>query len=221
MKRRREIEVYSEIQSAIEDLSMIIKLKPADHTTNYAYIPTRPFLNVCNSILQILDKIGPTMSVLRQDIHQNIQRLEIDNEPNNTNHSTLSEILEEESNKGNARKGASCSKAILWLIRSLDFTVALLERLVIDKEQKMDEALEDSYNITLKQWHGWISYAAFKVALKLVPDNKTFISILMGKDANYEKLQEDMQSFILLSVPILEDCHSMLRLYKLDRLKSI
>ncbi|KAM7265908.1 hypothetical protein ACFE04_003591 [Oxalis oulophora] len=159
----------------------------------------------------VVDQKADLFRKLTRDVRGYVhKRLEIDNEPDNTNHSSLSEILEEESNKGSARKGASCSKAIMWLIRSLDFTVALLERLVIDKEQKMDEALEDSYNVTLKQWHGWISYAAFKVALKLVPDNKTFISILMGKDANYEKLQEDMQSFILLLVPILEDCHSML-----------
>ncbi|KAM7250740.1 hypothetical protein ACFE04_022623 [Oxalis oulophora] len=112
----------------------------------------------------VVDQKADLFRKLTRDVRGYVhKRLEIDNEPDNTNHSSLSEILEEESNKGSARKGASCSKAIMWLIRSLDFTVALLERLVIDKEQKMDEALEDSYNVTLKQWHGWISYAAFKI----------------------------------------------------------
>jgi hypothetical protein len=224
MKRRREREMYSEIQSAIEELSIIIKLKPsaADHnTTTCSYIPTLSFLNVCNSVLQVLDKIGPTMTVLRQDIHHNIQRLKIQNEADHPKHSTLIEILEEEANEGNARKRESCSNAILWLTRSLDFTVALLERLVIDKEKKMEEALEESYNITLKPWHGWISSAAFKVALKLVPDKKSFISILMGKGEDYDMIQEDMQSFVLLLIPILEDCYSLLRVYNMDRLKSI
>lgn len=47
--------------------------------------------------------------------------------------------------------------------RSLDFTVALLQRLVKNPDQEMEEAVKDSYNITLKPWHGWISSAAYRV----------------------------------------------------------
>jgi len=41
--------------------------------------------------------------------------------------------------------------------------VALLQRLAKDPGQKMEQAVEESYNVTLKPWHGWISSAAFKV----------------------------------------------------------
>jgi hypothetical protein len=49
--------------------------------------------------------------------------------------------------------------------RAMDFTLALLQKLATDPEQSMEEAVEESYNITLKPWHGWISSAAFKVVI--------------------------------------------------------
>ncbi|XP_021284562.1 glycolipid transfer protein 3 [Herrania umbratica] len=219
MKRKREMEKRSELRSASEELSMIAKVQPGDNL-DAAHIATKPFLHVCTLILQVLDKIGPTMAVLRQDIHQNIQRLEILCESDPTRYSNLIEILKEEDSEGNARTNTSCSRAVLWLTRSMDFMVDLLQRLVENPGQNMEQAVEESYNITLKPWHGWISSAAFKVALKLVPDSGTFISLLMTKDQTYDNLREDMQTLISLLVPILEEIHSILNFYRLDRLKS-
>lgn len=51
------------------------------------------------------------------------------------------------------------------LIRSLDFTAALLQILVNDPDQSVKQAVEESYNITLKPWHRWISSAAYRVLL--------------------------------------------------------
>lgn len=56
------MEKCSEIRSAIEELSMVVKVKTGEdhdaavHVINHdsAHIPTRPFLSVCNSILQVL-----------------------------------------------------------------------------------------------------------------------------------------------------------------------
>uniref|UniRef100_A0A2P2LM02 Pleckstrin homology domain-containing family A member 8 n=1 Tax=Rhizophora mucronata TaxID=61149 RepID=A0A2P2LM02_RHIMU len=109
---------------------------------------------------------------------------------------------------------------LVSLSRCLDFTAALLQSLVKDPGQNMEQAVEEAYNITLKPWHGWISSAAFRVALKLVPDTKTFISLLIPKEENYDTLKEDMRAFISLLVPILDEIHSTLRMYGLDRLKS-
>ena len=52
----------SEIRSVIEELSMVVKVKTGDDDhdaavqvhQDSAHIPTRPFLSVCNSILQVL-----------------------------------------------------------------------------------------------------------------------------------------------------------------------
>ncbi|XP_042964087.1 glycolipid transfer protein 3-like [Carya illinoinensis] len=221
MKRRREMEKGTEMRYAIEELSLIVKLKPGDnHAASAPHIPTKPFLYVCNLVIQVLDKLGPTMAVLRQDIHQNVQKLEMVHESDPLLNSNLVEILKKEASEGNARKDTSCSRAFLWLTRSMDFTLALLQELTKEPEQRMEQVVEESYNNTLKPWHGWISSAAFKVALKLVPDRKTFTNTLMGKDGNNESLKEEMQTLISLFLPLLEEIHSILRVYGLDRLKS-
>ncbi|KAI4337926.1 hypothetical protein L6164_016288 [Bauhinia variegata] len=219
MKRTRDMEKISEISSAIEELSMLVLVKPVENH-EAAFIPTKPFLSLCQLLLQVLDKIGPSMTVMRQDIHQNIKRLEVVHESNPSMNSNLVEILKAEASEGIAKKGPSCSKALVWLTRSLHFTLALLQTLTRDFEKNMEQAVEESYGITLKPWHGWISSAASKVALRLVPDTKTFVDLLKSKDENSDSLKEKMLMLVSLLAPFLEDIHSILRLYNLDSLKS-
>ncbi|CAJ1974310.1 unnamed protein product [Sphenostylis stenocarpa] len=219
MKRSRDMEKRSEINSAIEELSLLAIVKPGgNHET--AHIPTKPFLSLCYMVLQVLDKIGPTMAVLRQDIHQNIKRLEMMHELNPSMNSNLVEILKSEASKGNARKRFSCSKAFLWLTRSLDFSSALLHALEIDPKKNMEQIVQESYDATLSPWHGWISSAAFRVAIKLVPDSQTFMDLLKERDENSDTLKEQMQILVSLFVPFLEDVHCILKVYNLDRIKS-
>ncbi|CAI9115665.1 OLC1v1016634C1 [Oldenlandia corymbosa var. corymbosa] len=234
------MEKVSEIRSAIDELSMVVfnKVKPGDDhsggggaaideqkhnnsisASHNAHISTKPFLAVCNLLLQVLDKIGPTMAVFRQDIHQNIQRIEKLYESEPSVYSNLVEILKKEKVEGKARTGHSCSKAFVWLTRSLHFTVTLLQLLVEDLNRNLEQAVEESYNLTLKPWHGWISSAAYKVALKLVPDTECFISLLMTKNETQDLLKEEMCTFISLCAPVLEEIHSVLKAYELDRLR--
>ncbi|WCJ43413.1 Glycolipid transfer protein (GLTP) family protein [Euphorbia peplus] len=220
MKRTREMDKSSEIKSAIEELTLMIQLKKHGAEDAAHYIPTRQFLYICNLVLQVLDKIGPTMAVLRQDINQNIERLKKQCDSDAAVYSNMVEIVKKEVDEGIERKGNSSSKALVWLTRSLDFTVALLERLVRDDDQEMEQIVEDSYNITLKAWHGWISSAAFRVGLKLIPDRKTFITLLKPKDENNDTLIADMEILVELLVPLLKEIHSILTLYRLDRLKA-
>lgn len=241
MKRRRE-KKETEIKEAIEELSLLHHLqlvKPplqadhagagapaagdaaADHTLlrQVSYIPARPFLALCNLVLQFLDKIGPAMSVLRQDVFHNIQRLELLLDSDPKTYSNVIEILKQEAAEGSARKRDSCSRALLWLTRSLDLMVALLERIAKDPSQSMEKVVEDSYNLTLKPWHGWISFAAYKVALKLLPDNETFTDLLVAKGENIITLKEEIQSLTALLVPLLDDIHFVMRMYSVDGLK--
>ncbi|XP_042493222.1 glycolipid transfer protein 3-like [Macadamia integrifolia] len=210
----------SGIRSAIEELSSVVRDKPGIHQDTALMIPSKPFLSTCNLLLQVLDKIGPTMVVLRQDVHQNIQRLEKLCESDPSIHSNLVEVLKKEDSEGTARKPTSSSRALVWLTRSMDFAVALLDRLVKDPNQPIEQAVESSYDIALKPWHGWIASAAYRVALKLIPDRKTFISLLMAEDEDYDQLKEDVQCLVSLLLPLLDDIHSVLRSFHLDKLKS-
>lgn len=224
MKRKREeVEVKgsSEVRSAIEELSlMVIKSEPVDCDEEVSNIPLKPFLAICNLLIQVLDKIGPRMAVLRQDINHNIQRLEKLHESNPSLYSNVVEILKKEIGEGNAKKGPSCSKAFVWLTRSLDFSVTLLQVMVKDFGKNMEQAVEESYNITLKPWHGWISAAAYRVALKLIPDSKTLLNVLAAKDQKDGTLKEDLQALISSLQPKLSEIHTILGSYELDRLKS-
>ncbi|KAL8106555.1 hypothetical protein AgCh_023354 [Apium graveolens] len=176
--------------------------------------------NYINFCVLVADKIGPTMAVLRQDIHQNIQRLEKFQESNPLLYSNVVEILKKDKNEVCARHVASCSRAFVWLTRSLNFTVTLLRLLLKDSELKMERAVEEAYIITLKPWHGWITSTAYKVALKLVPDKKAFLTILMSNREYSDRLKEEMDTFVSLLVPFLDKIHSISITFNLDNMKS-
>ncbi|KAF3596133.1 hypothetical protein DY000_02023742, partial [Brassica cretica] len=205
MKRKRyDMEKKkTELQTAIEELSLIIT-KPVDNSET-THIPLRPLLSFCNLIIQVLDKIGPTMAVLRQDIDQNIERLEKVCETDPCVYSNLVEILKKERNEGTYKMVGSCSRALLWLTRTMDFTAGLLRLLSKEMSSKMEELVEETYLATLKLHHGWIASAAFKVCLKLVPDNETFMDAIGGRDESYETLREDIETLSSLLTPILKE----------------
>lgn len=205
------MEKGSEIRSAIQELSLL---------KAEGLISTKPFLNVCNMVLQVLDKIGPTMAVLRQDVCQNIQRLEELYQMDPSIYANLADIVKKEVEEKSAKKALSCTRALLWLTRSLDFTVALLDKIAQDPSQSLAKVVEVSYDNTLKPWHGWISSAAYKVALKLVPDIKTFISILLAEEEECSMLKEEIQSLVSLLLPLLDEIHKIMEAFRLDRLKS-
>ncbi|XP_021760966.1 glycolipid transfer protein 3-like [Chenopodium quinoa] len=241
MKRKREIMAKeTEIKSFIQELSLLTKIINNDNNIDcsnsssvdhaavseeqqrrvISYIPTSSFLSLCTLIVQVLDKIGPTMVVLKQDISKNIQRLEMLCDSDPATYSNLIEILNKEAVERNAKKSNSCSKALLWLTRSLDFMGSLLQHITIEPRENMEQIVGNSYEMTLKPWHGWISATAYKVALKLLPDTNTFISLLMAKGENFDTLRDEIQTLVSLLVPLLQQLHSTLDLYGLDRLKS-
>ncbi|XP_056865849.1 glycolipid transfer protein 2 isoform X2 [Raphanus sativus] len=212
MKRKRyEMEKKkTELQTAIEELSLVTITKPVDNTET-THIPLRPLLSFCNLIIQVLDRIGPTMAVLRQDIDQNIQRLEKLYETDHCGYSNLVEILNKERNEGTHKMVTSCSRALLWLTRLLSKEMS----------SKMEELVEECYMATLKPHHGWIASAAFKVCLKIVPDNKTFMDAIGARDQSYETLREEIDTLSSLLTPILKEISIVLEQYGLNRLKSM
>uniref|UniRef100_J3LY43 Glycolipid transfer protein domain-containing protein n=2 Tax=Oryza brachyantha TaxID=4533 RepID=J3LY43_ORYBR len=161
------------------------------------------------------------MAVLRLDVQRNIERLQDLYLLNPSKYSTLEEILEKEVEDNTAKKVDSCARAVLWLSRSMDFTIALLQRLEEDSDQKcFGQLVESAYMVTLKPWHGWISSAAYKIAMKLIPDRKMFISLLVGKCQDYAALKEEIRKLAKLLQPFLDDIHAMMAKFRLDRLKS-
>ncbi|KAF7001869.1 hypothetical protein CFC21_017445 [Triticum aestivum] len=220
-KDKVELEEWSELRLAIAELSPISRRGGKLCSSP----PTLPFLGLSHLLLRLLDKIGPTMAVLRLDVQRNIERLQELYLQDPSKYSTLTAMVEKETDDGTVRKADSCARAILWLTRSMDFSVALLQRLEEEEEEGSDQQslaqlVEAAYKVSLKPWHGWISSAACKIALKLIPERAIFVGWLMGENQSYSLPKLEIEKLVQLLQPFLDDIHAMLAKFKLDRLKS-
>ncbi|KAJ4790371.1 Glycolipid transfer protein 3 [Rhynchospora pubera] len=83
-----------EIMVAIEELSLL------KNEGEEKKLSTLAFLHLSNLLLQVLDKIGPTMSVLSLDIRRNIERLEEMYLLDPSCNSSLMEIVEKDVKEG-------------------------------------------------------------------------------------------------------------------------
>lgn len=91
------------------------------------------------------------------------QRLQDLQEMDCSKYACLTAIVTEEMEQGTAKKTKSCTRAIIWLCRSINCSKYLLERLLETLESSLKEIVEEAYANYLKPWHGWISSAAYKV----------------------------------------------------------
>ncbi|CAO2186615.1 unnamed protein product [Urochloa humidicola] len=181
---------------------------------------TMDLLCVSKQLLHVLDEIGPTLLVLRQDIQQNIQRLQDLHETDSSKYASLTAIVTEEVEQGTSKKTKSCTRAIIWLSRSIRFSKCLLERLLKAPELSLSEIVEEAYAKTLKPWHGWISSAAYKVAVKLVLEREVLIALLMGNCQDFEDLAADVKMLTYAVQPMLEEIDAISVKHNLDKLKS-
>ncbi|KAL5998765.1 Glycolipid transfer protein 1 [Asimina triloba] len=78
------------------------------------------------------------------------------------------------------------------------------------------EVCTDSYNKTLKKWHGWLASSSFTVALKLAPDRKKFMDVIAGTS----DVKADMEQFCANVAPLLEENHKFLASIDMDDLKA-
>jgi hypothetical protein len=51
---KREMEKKSEISCVIQELSMVVIVKPSGENHEAAHIPIKPFLSICYLVLQVL-----------------------------------------------------------------------------------------------------------------------------------------------------------------------
>ncbi|KAL8158351.1 hypothetical protein AgCh_002877 [Apium graveolens] len=199
---------------------------------------TQPFLDVCKLVLPILDKFGPAMAIVKSDVGGNIssnrfldmvselrmaeertQRLEHKYESNPTKFNYLFGFVQPEIETDTAKSWSSCTNALLWLTRAMDFLVELFRNLSEHQDWGMQQCCNDSYSKTLKKWHGWIASSSFTVAIKLVPDRKRFLEVL-GK-GGAENIQADMEKFCTEFSPILRGIHKFLASCRLDSMKAL
>uniref|UniRef100_A0ACD5WUW3 Uncharacterized protein n=1 Tax=Avena sativa TaxID=4498 RepID=A0ACD5WUW3_AVESA len=217
----------SELRMAMEELCLLSSTDGVDQQQEQKQqqqqqqrSSTMDLLCISKQLLHVLDEIGPTLLVLRQDIQQNIQRLQDLLARDPSKYANLTTIVTEEVEEGISKKTNSCTRATIWLSRSINFSLHLLERLINNPEPSLKEIVEEAYKSTLKPFHGWISSAAYRVALDLIPDIEIFIQVLMGNCQDPEDFAGDVMIFVSIVQPLLEEINTILVKHKLDRLKS-
>ncbi|KAJ1266841.1 hypothetical protein BS78_07G009800 [Paspalum vaginatum] len=210
----------SELRLAMEELMLCCRQGDGEQVQEQPRSSTMDLISVSKQLIRVLDEIGPTLLVLRQDIQQNVQRLQDLLERDSSKYASLTAIVTEEVEQGTAKKTNSCTRAIIWLSRSINFSKYLLERLLKAPELSLVEIVEEAYGNILRPWHGWISSAAYKVALKLVPERDAFVGLLMGDSQDLGDLAEDAKMLAYAVQPLLEEIDAVLAKHNLDKLKS-
>ncbi|KAK7243110.1 hypothetical protein RIF29_37895 [Crotalaria pallida] len=179
-------------------------------------ILTKPFLDVCKKMLPILDKFGATLCLVKADISGNISRLESKYSSNTSRFNYLYSLVQVEVETDTAKSSSSCTNGLLWLTRAMDFLVALFHNLIEHEDWPMSQAATDSYDKTLKQWHGWLSSQSFTIVLSRAPDRKKFMEVIGGTG----NINADVEKFCTTFSPLLEENHKFLACLGLDDMKA-
>ncbi|CAK8543618.1 unnamed protein product [Lathyrus sativus] len=175
---------------------------------------TKPFLDICKSVLPVLDKFGGPFSFVKSDISGNIARLEIQYNSDSSKYKFLYNIIQKEVETKTERTQSSCTNSLLWLSRSMDFTVQLFRNLQEHKDWSMKHVCKDSYEKTFKKWHNWLASSTFNIGLKLVPDRKSFMEAI-GKGDLSSHIVKFCDSFSL----VLAENHKVLASVNMDNRK--
>ncbi|GAB4830069.1 hypothetical protein Ancab_019709 [Ancistrocladus abbreviatus] len=179
-------------------------------------ILTKPFLDVCKHLLPLIDSFGSAMSCVKSDVACNIRRLEGKYCSNITAYSYLFSMTQEEVKAKTARNTSSCTNALVWLTRAMDFVVQLFLNLFEHPAWSMSQACTDSYKKTLKKWHGWLAISTFTVIMKLAPEREKFLSAVLGKGNR----TSDVEKFCTIFAPLLEENHKFLASVGVDDIKA-
>ncbi|KAG6783782.1 hypothetical protein POTOM_009456 [Populus tomentosa] len=200
-------------------------LEKMDHVKSpEGEILAKPFLDLCKTVLPALvmiaymlaDNFGPAMGPVKSDIGGNISRLETRYLSNQSEFNYLYRIVQSEIESKKAKSSSSCTNALLWLTRAMDFLSELFRNLMVHPDWSMSQVCTDSYDKSLKKWHGWLASTSFSVALKLAPDRKKFMSVVGVKGDDVS----DMEDFCGRFSPLLEENHKFLASVGMDTLKA-
>ncbi|CAI0434530.1 unnamed protein product [Linum tenue] len=178
-------------------------------------ILTKPFLDLCKMILPVLDKFGTSLSPVKSDVGGNINRLSIVYESNPTKFNFLHSVVQPEIEAKTAKSSSSCTNALLWLTRAMDFLIAVFQNMLDHPEWGMSQVCSSAYSKTLKKWHNWLASSSFMVVMKLAPDRKKFVEVI-GR--GNEDLNIQMKEFCTRFSPFLRENHKFLVRVGMDNL---
>ncbi|XP_057965397.1 glycolipid transfer protein 1-like [Malania oleifera] len=175
-------------------------------------ILTKPFLDVFRHMLPVVDKFGPSMVLVKSDVLGNISTLESKYKSNPSEFNDLYNMVRLELEAKKQKSSSSCTTALLWLTRGMDFLLELFRNLLEHADWTMSQACTSAYKKTLKKWHGFLERSSFSVALKVIPDRKKFMDIIGGTG----DINSDIEQLCTNFAPLLEENHRFLASIGMD-----
>uniref|UniRef100_A0A7N0VIC2 Glycolipid transfer protein domain-containing protein n=1 Tax=Kalanchoe fedtschenkoi TaxID=63787 RepID=A0A7N0VIC2_KALFE len=203
--KRMEITVF---RAALEEIKIA--------KSSEGEVLTKPFLDACKHMLPVVDKCGASMSLVKNIVDANIMKLESRYLSNPAKFNNLQSILRADAAAKATKSSSSCTTALLWLTRAMDFLVELFRNLLDHEDWSMIHACMISYNKTLKKWHGWICGSSFMAIVKLVPDRNKVMEVIGGT----KDVRHDMVLLCTTFPPLLEQNHKYLAGVGMDNHKS-
>ena len=169
------------------------------------YIPLKEYLSACSDLAAIVGKIAK-IKFVQKDMEGNIAKIRRGGETYGT--STLQETLlkENESGKGEATVG------LLWLNRAISFTSKLIAS-TVESEKPFKECVTETYNQTLRPYHGKGIAGIVKAAMILVPKRNKIVKELLKTSGsrNEDELKPYLES---LGISAGELCSTIISFYK-------
>mmetsp|Transcript_1216 Transcript_1216/g.4965 ORF Transcript_1216/g.4965 Transcript_1216/m.4965 type:complete len:207 (+) Transcript_1216:243-863(+) len=170
---------------------------------------TEPFLDCCRAFIPVVEKLGTGCYPVKADMNGNIERLAARFAEDQAEYKHLFNIVKKEIESGKQEDNAGCTKGLLWLKRAMDFVLHTLAALEKNAETSLVEAAGAAYKEVLEPFHGWVTYGAFQVALKILPSREGFFEAIGGERT---VMLEEMGQFEHDKglAPVLADIHVFL-----------
>eukprot|EP00924_Labyrinthula_sp_SR-Ha-C_P003122 snap_masked-scaffold_50-processed-gene-1.68-mRNA-1 protein AED:1.00 eAED:1.00 QI:0/-1/0/0/-1/1/1/0/217 len=152
-------------------------------TKNENQTNTESFINCFETygpqIYPLLFGEGMICTQLGGDMDNNIQKIKRHFLEHKTEYITIEEMVKTEVQVNGKDKLYNekdvAVKGVLWLNRTLDFICTMLEKLVNRGEKTTLDIVQETYEVTLKPFHGWIAGGVFSSALGWVSDIETLL----------------------------------------------
>merc|ERR1711998_197742 len=123
-------------------------------------VPTKAFLDACELVLPLFDRMGSVFGQVKGDIGGNITKLRKSAAADEANAATLQKLVQVDIDTKKTTKSGSATESLLWLKRAFEFIILLLDKLS-NTTDEMKVCANAAYEATLSKFHGWIIRKTF------------------------------------------------------------
>jgi len=135
-------------------------------------IDTKEFLEATEGLIKMFDLLGSaSFSVVQSDMNGNVKKIRDRYVTNETANSTLQSLVINEKDE----KKRTATEGLLWLNRGLSFTSKALRSSLSNSSEELSVSFSNSYEGTLKQFHGVFVRPIFALAMKACPYRSVFL----------------------------------------------